>query len=90
MELILVRESVSLISEVFYQMQNSAEMLRESKDKLFTHTGEPICIVCSMDMNVIHNGQVATLPLLATQGKKPSLLGRNLLIDKYFPKHEST
>ena len=42
-------------SEVFYQMQDSAEMLRESKAKLFTYTGEPICVVGCMYADVRHN-----------------------------------
>ena len=60
-------------------MQDSAEMFRKSKDKQFTYTGEPICVVGSMDMNVKHNGQVATLPLIVTPGEGPSFAREELV-----------
>ena len=61
--------------EVFYHMQDSAEILREFKDKLFTYTGELICAVGSMDINIKHNRQVDTLPLIVTSGKGPHCSG---------------
>ena len=66
--------SVSLIREdVFHQMQDSAELLQESKAELFTCTGESICVVGCMDANVKPNGQIPTLPLIVTHGKGLSL-----------------
>jgi len=72
--------SVSLMSEdAFKQLRECGAALSESKAKLLTYTGESIKVIGSTDVRVEHNGQEATLPLMVTQGKGPSLLGRNWL-----------
>ena len=53
--------------------------LTQSAAKLCTYTGQTIQVVGSTDVEVEHNGQRATLPLLVTRGSGPSLLGRNWL-----------
>ena len=73
--------SVSLVCEVFYQMQDSAEMLQESKARLCRYIGEPIHVVGCMNANVKNNGQVAPLPLIFIQGEGPLLPRRNWLAE---------
>ena len=53
--------------------------LYQSSAKLFTYTGESIPVLGTTDIRVDLNGQTATLPLLVTRGKGPSLLGWNWL-----------
>ena len=74
--------SVSITSqETFKAIQNgeSTLQLEESSVKLQTYTGEPIPICGSTQVQVVHNEQVLSLPLVVTQGKGPTLLGRNWL-----------
>ena len=47
--------------------------------KLQTYTGEAIGICGSTQVQVTHNGQTMSLPLIVTEGKGPTLLGRNML-----------
>ena len=71
--------SVSLMSEEVFQQIGGGVVLRESKAKLLTYTGEPIDVAGCADVQVEHNNQVADLPLIVTKGTGPSLLGRNWL-----------
>ena len=74
--------SVSITSqETFKAIQNgeSTLQLEESSVKLQTYTGEPIPICGSTQVQVVHNEQVLSLLLVVTQGKGPTLLGRNCL-----------
>ena len=74
--------SVSITSlETFKAIQNgeSTLQLEESSVRLQTYTGEPIPICGSTQVHVVHNEQVLSLPLVITQGKGPTLLGRNWL-----------
>ena len=66
--------SVSITSqETFKAIQNgeSTLQLEESSVKLQTYTGEPIPICGSTQVQVVHNEQVLSLPLVVTQGKGP-------------------
>ena len=74
--------SVSISSlETFKTIQNgeSTFQLEESTVKLQTYTGESIRISGSTKVQVAHNGQTLSLPLIITEGKGPTLLGRNWL-----------
>ena len=72
--------SVSLMcEEAFKPLQESGVALHETKAKLLTYTGESIEVIGATDVRVEHNGQEATLPLIVTRDKGPSLLGRNWL-----------
>ena len=74
--------SVSITSlETFKAIQNgeSTLQLEESSVRLQTYTGEPIPICGSTQVHVVHNERVLSLPLVVTQGKGPTLLGRNWL-----------
>ena len=53
--------------------------LGESDMKLQTYTGEPIQLCGSTNVQVSHNGQTFSLPLVVTEGEGPTLLGRNWL-----------
>ena len=72
--------SVSLVSEeTFRQLQEKGATLSPSQAKLCTYTGQAIEIAGLAEVRVEHNDQSTTLPLFVTQGKGPSLLGRNWL-----------
>ena len=73
--------SVSIASrETFESIQKgeSTLELKETTVKLQTYTGEPIR-VCGSTVQVEHNGQTTSLPLVITEGSGPTLLGRNWL-----------
>ena len=53
--------------------------LTQSNVKLQTYTGEPIEVCGATQVQVKHNEQTLTLPLLVTKGDGPTLLGRNWL-----------
>ena len=46
---------------------------------LKTYTRETIKVLGSLSVNVAHNGQLKSLPLLVVAGNGPSLLGRDWL-----------
>ena len=72
--------SVTLMSEEsFKRIGRSGVTLHESKVKLYSYTGNQIKVVGCADVTVEHNGQVADLPLIVTEGTGPSLLGKNWL-----------
>ena len=56
-------------------------MLQPSPVKLRTFTGEVIIPKGEAEVKVEYGGQTCCLPLLVTPGKRPVLLGRNLLSD---------
>lgn len=72
--------SASIISEETFEQirkgQTSLE-LQKSAVRLQTYTGESIGVVGSTPVQVEHNGQTASLSLIVTQGKGPTLLGRD-------------
>ena len=53
--------------------------LEEPSVELQTYTGESIRTCGSTNVQVTHNGQTLSLPLIVTEGKGPTLLGRNWL-----------
>ena len=72
--------SVSIMAEENFQMLlDKGATLRPTQAKLFTYTGDPIPVVGTTDVEVEHQGQAATLPLIVTRGQGPSLLGRDWL-----------
>ena len=72
--------SVSIMSEErFKQLRDKGVVLSQSQAKLFTYTGEQIPVIGVANVQVKHNSQVATLPLIVTGGAGPTLLGRNWL-----------
>ena len=74
--------SVSIASrETFESIQKgeSTLELKETTVKLQTYTGEPIRVCGSTVVQVEHNGQTTSLPLVITEGSGPTLLGRNWL-----------
>ena len=74
--------SVSITSlETFKTIQNgeSPLQLEEPSVKLQTYTGESIRTCGSTNVQVTHNGQTLSLLLIVTEGKGPTLLGRNWL-----------
>ena len=74
--------SVSITSlETFKTIQNgeSPLQLEEPSVKLQTYTGESIRTCGSANVQVTHNGQTLSLPLIVTEGKGPTLLRRNWL-----------
>ena len=75
-------EYVSITSlETFKTIQNgeSPLQLEEPSVKLQTYTGESIRTCGSTNVQVTHNGQTLSLPLIVTEGKGPTLLRRNCL-----------
>ena len=44
-----------------------------------TYSKEPITVVGSTDVNVVYQGQTATLPMVVVKGDGPTLLRRNWL-----------
>ena len=74
--------SVSIVSlETFRTIQYGEYTLQleESTEKLQTYTGESIKVCGSTKVQVTHNGQILSLPLIVTGGSGPTLLGRNWL-----------
>ena len=72
--------SVSIASmKTFETIQQSEKTLelQESAAKLQTYTSEPIRVCGSMVVQVEHDGQSVPLPLIITEGRGPTLLGRN-------------
>ena len=72
-------ESFSIISETMYKNLPSATILEPTSAQLMTYTGKSIKVLGSILINVCHNGQEKSLPLLVVSGDGPSLLGRNWL-----------
>ena len=74
--------SVSITSrEVFEQICEGESHLELEKPAvhLQTYTGESIKVCGSAAVNVTHNGQTRSLPLIVTDGNGPTLLGHNWL-----------
>ncbi|ETW98899.1 MAG: hypothetical protein ETSY2_42010 [Candidatus Entotheonella gemina] len=74
--------SVSVVSEETFNTIReglSTLELQESTVKLQTYTGEKIGVKGSTTIQVEHNGQTILLPLIVTQGRGPTLLGRDWL-----------
>ena len=74
--------SVSIISlETFQTIQNGDAILelKESNVRLQTYTGESIGTRGLTQVPVTHHGQTLSLPLTVTEGKGPTLLGRDWL-----------
>lgn len=71
--------SLSLISSNTYSSLFSGYSLDPSDIKLQTYSGEVIPVMGLFQVQVKHNQQDVTLPLLVVEGDGPSLLGRNWL-----------
>lgn len=69
---------VSIVNQKVYK-KLSAMKLRQSEAKLKGYSGHSIKVLGETDVNVCHNGQQVTLPLVVVKGAGPSLLGRNWL-----------
>ena len=72
--------SASIINQETFELIREGQSvleLQKSAVKLQTYTGEPIKVEGSTVVLVEHNGQSASLPLIVTQGKGPTLLGRD-------------
>ena len=57
----------------------STKKLKPSQAKLKGYSGQSIKVIREVEVNVCHNGQQATLPLVVVKGAGLSLLGRNWL-----------
>jgi hypothetical protein len=71
--------SVSIVSQETFQSIREGEStleLEKSTVKLQTYTGEPIRVCGSTAVQVEHNGQAKSLPLVVTEGDGPALLGQ--------------
>ena len=53
--------------------------LKQTSIRLQTYSREPIPVVGTADVNVVYEGQTATLPLVVVKEQGPTLLGRNWL-----------
>ena len=72
--------SVSIIAEdEFQKLRADGATFHPTNAKLFTYTGESIPVAGATEVQVKHNGQVVTLPLIVTRGRGPCLLGRDWL-----------
>ena len=72
----------SIISNSTYKTLwpgTSGPKLRPANVPLKTYTRETIKVLGSLSVNVAHNGQLKSLPLLVVAGNGPSLLGRDWL-----------
>ena len=75
--------SVSIINRTtFDRIRNGQSTLdlNESNVRLSTYTGEPIEVEGSTIVQVEHNDQSLSLPLIVTKGDGPTLLGRDWLL----------
>ena len=70
---------VSMVAEAVYREKLQHLLLRATRLKLRTYTGEPVPVLGVVDVAVEHNGQKKTLPLYIIQGNRPALLGRRWL-----------
>ena len=74
--------SVSVVGEGIFKAIQQGEQpleLQKSSIRLRTYTGGEIPVRGSVLVEVEHNGQNQTLPLIVTEGDGPSLIGRNWL-----------
>ena len=72
--------AVSLMGEESFQpLLQRGVVIQPTSIRLSTYTGEAIQVVGTADVEVQHNSQTVTLPLIITRGSGPSLLGRNWL-----------
>ena len=74
--------SVSIASLDTFESVREGERslkLEEPTMRLQTYTGEAIKVCGSTMVQVTHNGQTTSLPLVITEGSGPALLGRNWL-----------
>ena len=68
---------VSLVSEETYQRYWPGRALQHSTVRLRTYTGESLEVLGEMEVKVVHEIQMMTLPLVVVKGSGPSLIGRN-------------
>ena len=68
---------VSLVSEETYQRYWPGRALQHSTVRLRTYTGESLEVLGEMEVKVVHENQMMTLPLVVVKGSGPSLIGRN-------------
>ena len=74
--------SVSIASRETFDLIREGETTLELKEptvKLQTYTGEQIKVCGSTIVQVTHNGQTQSLPLVITEGSGPTLLGHDWL-----------
>ena len=71
---------VSIVNHKVYK-KLCTKKLKPSQAKLKGYAGHSIKVIGEAEVNVCHNGQQATLPLVVVKGAGPSLLGRNWLND---------
>ena len=71
--------SVSIMPETLYRQLWPRRGLKETTIRLQTYSKEPIVVVGVTDVQVVYEGQTATLPLVIVKGEGPTLLGRNWL-----------
>ena len=75
--------SVSIINRTTFDCIQNGQFtldLNESNVRLSTYTGEPIEVEGSTIVQVEHNDQSLSLPLIVTKGDGPTLLGREWLL----------
>ena len=70
---------VSLMSERQFKTLQPTRQLRASSIRLSNYSNEPIPVVGEVDVKVMYEGQVATLPLVSVGGDGPTLFGCNSL-----------
>ena len=71
--------SVSLMSQATFNKLWPRRGLSTTTIKLQTYSKEPIVVVGSVQVQVSHETQTATLPLVVVEGNGPTLMGRNWL-----------
>ena len=69
---------VSIVNHKVYK-KLCTKKLKPSQAKLKGYAGHSIKVIGEVEVNVCHNGQQATLPLVVVKGAGPNLLGRNWL-----------
>ena len=70
---------VSLMSERQFKTLWPTRQLRASSIRLSNYSNEPIPVVGEVDVKVMYEGQIATLPLVSVGGDGPTLFGCNSL-----------
>ena len=71
--------AVSLISDKTRRCLFPDAVVQPSHASLRTYSGEVIPVVGQLTVDVLHNTQHASLPLVVVEGEGPTLLGRNWL-----------
>lgn len=78
--------SVAIMSENAYHKLWPRRSLNASQ----TYSKEPTTVVGSADVQVVFQGQAATLPLVVVKGDGPTLFGRNWLSKNWEEIHYTT